>query len=144
VLPSLEAIAEDLRVLYDAGFRGIVTYSAGGIFGDIPRLAREAGFDGVVMGIWTPGDPDETLSAINAAPFIDGYVVGNEGIYFNRYDFATLEAAIRDLRQKTNKWVTTTEVISLYGDPNILGVGDWIFPNVHPYWQGIVDPLDAA
>ena len=78
--PSLESIAEDLRVLYEAGFRGIVTYEASGVFAEIPRLAREAGFEGILMGVWTPGDEAETQAAMDAAPFVDGYVVGNEGL----------------------------------------------------------------
>ena len=144
LMPSFESIAEDLRVLYEAGFRGIVTYEAGGVFAEIPRLAHEAGFEGVLMGVWMPGDEAETQAAVNAAPFVDGYVVGNEGLYFDRYEFPVLAQAIDDLRQKTGKPVTTTEVLSLYNDPELIGLGDWLFPNAHPYWQSITDPEAAV
>ncbi|MBN1200621.1 MAG: hypothetical protein JXJ20_02075 [Anaerolineae bacterium] len=144
VVPADADMAEDLRVLYEAGFRGIVTYGAGGVLSNVPRLAREAGFEGVVMGIWTPGDPDETMAAVTAAADVDGYVVGNEGINFGRYDFDTLKAAIIDLREQTGKPVTTTDVVSLYStDEALLTVGDWIFPTVHPYWQNYLDPVEA-
>ena len=144
LMPSTESIAEDLRTLYEVGFRGIVTYEAGGVFAEIPRLAREAGFEGVLMGLWTPGDEAEAQAAVNAAPYVDGYVVGNEGLSFDRYEFPVLEKAINDLRQKTGKPVTTTEVLSLYNDENLLRLGDWLFPNAHPYWQSITDPIAAV
>ena len=144
LMPSAESITEDLRVLYTAGFRGIVTYSAADIFAEIPRLAREVGFEGVVMGIWSPGDEAETQAAINALSFVDGYVVGNEGLSFHRYDYLTLDQAVKSPRQKTGKPVTTTDVISLYGDDQLINLGDWVFPNVHPYWQSITDPIAAV
>jgi hypothetical protein len=76
---------------------------------------------------------------------VDGYVVGNEGLFFHRYDYEILESAIIDLRQKSNKPVTTTEVFNLYfTDNKLLSLGDWIFPNAHPYWQNITDPVQAV
>ncbi len=41
------------------------------------------------MGIWSPGDALETENAISQANSVDGYVVGNEGLFFGRYDLAT-------------------------------------------------------
>ena len=144
-MPDTEEIVEDLRVLYEAEFRGIVTYGAGGVLSEIPRLAREVGFEGVVMGIWTPGDPEETEAAIQATSYVDGYVVGNEGLFFDRYDFEALERAVSELRVETGKPVTTSEVLSLYyTEEKLLRLGDWVFPNAHPYWQGITDPSDAV
>jgi exo-beta-1,3-glucanase (GH17 family) len=146
VLPTEQDIREDLQALYDFGFRGIVTYSADGIFGDIPRIAREVGFEGVVMGIWSPGNASETANAIAAVADVDGYVVGNEGVFFERYGLDDVRGAIADLQAETNKPVTTTEVLALY-DPtnenNVLGLGDWLFPNVHPYWAGVTQPERA-
>ena len=144
-LPSEEQIRADLEVLYNAGFRGLVTYSASDIFADVPRLAHEAGFEGIVMGIWMPGDKSETQAALEALPYVDGYVIGNEGLTFDRYDYATLEQSVIDLRQKSTRPVTTTEVNNLYfKDEKLLNLGDWIFPNAHPYWQNITDPIQAV
>lgn len=142
---SEEVIREDLQILLDAGFRGIVTYSSSGILAEVPRIAVEMGFEGIIMGIWSPGDAEETGAALQAVNYIDGYVVGNEGLFFDRYNLETLELAIAELKAKTRKPVTTTEVLSLYfHEPKVLELGDWLFPNVHPYWQGITDPYEAA
>jgi exo-beta-1,3-glucanase (GH17 family) len=138
-------IREDLRILYEAGFRGVVTYSAGGVLAEVPRLARETGFEGIVIGVWAPGDAEEIGAALQTDTYVDGYVVGNEGLYFNRYDLDTLERAVAELKERTGKPVTTTEVLSLYfKEPRLLELGDWTFPNTHPYWQGITDPFDAV
>ncbi len=144
-IPTEEQITDDLKVLYAAGFRGIVTYGSGGVLAEVPRLAREAGFQGVVMGIWAPDDASETEAAVRALPYVDGYVAGNEGISFDRYDYATLEQAVTALRKATSKPVTTTEVFTQYfKNPKLLTLGDWVFPNAHPYWQQITDPLQAS
>ena len=144
LVPTAEQIVEDLQVLYDAGFRGIVTYGADGILSQIPTLAREVGFEGVVMGIWTPNDPEETDAALQAVAEVDGFVVGNEGVFFDRYDMDTLEQAIVDLRASSEKPVTTSEVLSLYyTEEKLMSLGDWVFPNAHPYWAGITNPEEA-
>jgi hypothetical protein len=82
-------------------------------------------------------------NAINAAPFVDGYCIGNEGLSAGRYTRAELEEAMDELRGATGKPVTTTEPSGEYqGD--LMDFGDWIFPNVHPYWHGFTDPLAAV
>lgn len=146
-LPTEQDITDDLQWLYDFGFRGVVTYGATDTLAEIPRLARAVGFEGVVMGIWTPGDATETEAAVAAVDHVDGYVVGNEGLYNERYDLATLEAAIADLQAQTGKPVTTTEVQPLYEpgvENSVLALGDWVFPNIHPFWNRVTDPYDAA
>jgi len=145
LMPALEEIRKDLDLLYETGFRGIVTYGASDVLSEIPRLAREAGFEAVVMGIYVPGDLQETEAAVAAVLYVDGYVVGNEGLFFDRYDFQTLEKAVTELRKKSCRPVTTTEVLQLYyTDENLLRLGDWVFPNAHPYGQDITDPIEAV
>ncbi|HML23384.1 MAG TPA: hypothetical protein PKD09_17140 [Aggregatilinea sp.] len=146
-MPAEQDISDDLQMLFDVGFRGVVTYGSEGTMAEIPRLARGVGFQGVVMGIWTPGSEAETAAAVAAVDYVDGYVVGNEGLYNDRYDFATLEAAMADLKAQTGKPVTTTEVQPLYEkdvENGVLDVGDWVFPNIHPFWAHVTDPADAA
>ncbi|HID61128.1 MAG TPA: hypothetical protein EYP49_00050, partial [Anaerolineae bacterium] len=29
-------------------------------------------------------------------------------------------------------------------NPQVMNLGDWVFPNVHPYWHGITDPSQAV
>jgi exo-beta-1,3-glucanase (GH17 family) len=148
---SLEAtsaeIVADLAVLREAGFNGLVTYASAGAMGrELPALAQEAGFEGLIMGIWDPDSLEEYDAAINAAQnkIVLGYCIGNEG--FNRprrYDMSELSASIQKLRQATGKPVTTTEEIDDYYNEKLLQLGDWIFPNAHPYFHHQSEPDSA-
>jgi exo-beta-1,3-glucanase (GH17 family) len=142
---STQAIHEDLAVLRQAGFTGLVTYGSTGRMGhNFPTLAESAGFQGLLMGIWDPTNQEELANARAAAklPITLGFCVGNEGLH-RRYELPVLSAAIKSLRQATGKPVTTTEEIDDYADPALLQLGDWVFPNAHPYFHNQLDP-DAA
>ena len=144
--PTLDTLRSDLAVLRQAGFNGLITYGASGVLGsDLPRLAEEAGFDGVIMGIWDI-DSAEELGAARAAAARDnvlGYCLGNEGLG-RRYDLAALRKGIAELKQATGKPVATTEEFDDYFDPDIRAVGDWVFPNTHPIFHGRHDPPRAV
>jgi exo-beta-1,3-glucanase (GH17 family) len=140
-----ESIREDLTVLRRAGFTGLVTYSSSGVLGrELPTLAQSQGFQGLIMGIWDPSNQEEIAAAEAAAefPIVLGFCVGNEGLQ-KRYEMPALSATIKDLREKTGKPVATTEEIDDYSDENLLQLGDWVFPNTHPYFHNQLDP-DAA
>ncbi|NER78979.1 MAG: hypothetical protein F6K42_05250 [Leptolyngbya sp. SIO1D8] len=144
VWPSVEDIREDFRALRSVGFAGLVTYGAysadpsnpnQGV--DISGLAQEAGFNGMIVGVWDPTDERELQAAEEASrhPVVVGYSVGNEGLGI-RYDFETLLRAMNRLRRTTGKPVTTTEEFGDYYEvPDLAEAGDWIFPNVHPYFS---------
>jgi exo-beta-1,3-glucanase (GH17 family) len=142
-----DGIIADLAVSRIAGFNGLVTYTSAGIMGrELPALAQEAGFEGLIMGIWDPDSQEEYDAALNAAKndIVLGYCIGNEG--FNgprRYDMSKLSAAIQKLREATGKPVTTTEEIDDYYDKELLQLGDWIFPNAHPYYHHQLKPESA-
>jgi len=145
ILPSEDDISADLQALHGAGFRGLVTYGSESTFRHIPRIAREIGFQGVIMGVWSPTSVEEMANARGAVDYVDGYSVGNEGLFFGRYDFDTLKIAMDDLRAITAKPVATTEVLnSYYSDDQVRQLGDWAFPNVHPYWNGMKNPQQAV
>src|SRR6185503_18978769 len=135
-----DEILADLDVLRDAGFNGLVTYgSAGNMGSELPVLAQEAGFEGLIMGIWDPNSEEEYDAAVHAAQndIVLGYCIGNEG--FNRpsrYDMTILSSSVQKLREATGKPVTTTEEIDDYFyNEKLLQFGDWIFPNAHPYFH---------
>jgi exo-beta-1,3-glucanase (GH17 family) len=142
-----DEIIADLAVLRIAGFNGLVTYTSAGIMGrELPALAQEAGFEGLIMGIWDPDSQEEYDAAIHAAQnnIVLGYCIGNEG--FNkasRYDMPKLSASIQKLREATGKPVTTTGEIYDYYDDGLAQLGDWIFPNANPYFHNQVDPASA-
>jgi hypothetical protein len=76
-----------------------------------------------------------------------GYGIGNEGLYQNRerYTIPELCSAISDLRISTGKPVATSEEMDDYSfHPELLFVGDWLFPIAHPYWHSTKYPLDAV
>jgi len=151
--PSEQDINEDLRVLHDAGFNGLVTYgsiymnedSSNEIL-DIPKLAQKAGFDSMIMGVWDPTNERElrTAETISQDSIVVGYSVGNEGLDI-RYDLDTLTSAMDRLRKATGKPVTTTEQVNDYYENSPLWtISDWIFPNVHPYFSGNRNPNEAV
>lgn len=132
LFPSDESIKEDLKVLVNSGFQGIVTYGADGTLGEIPKIARGSGFKGVIMGIWDLNSREEFNNAVKMAPYVDGYCVGNEGLDA-RYGLEKLKAVMLDIKTKTGRAVTTTEEIFDYGKQYVCELGDWIFPNAHPF-----------
>lgn len=151
IWPGEASLRQDLQTLRNYGFQGIATYSAYNILGKIPQLAREIGFEGVIMGLWNFPQIDpvagqiEWNNALLARDYVDGYCVGNEGILTGRYSLAVLTEAVNSLRNITHKPVTTNEELNIYlNDSALLSLGDWIYPNAHPYWAGVKEPLPAV
>ncbi len=135
VYPSVDAIKEDLRVLKKGGFSGIVTYGSEKTLGQVPVLAKELGFEGVIMGIWDPQSSEEMENAVSMKKYADGYCVGNGGLN-KYYDEELLRQSMATLRLRTRRPVTTTEGIDLYFKHNwLLEVGDWVFPDARLYWN---------
>ncbi len=139
--PAAGAIYSDLQTLKKAGFTGLITYGSSGIMGkQFLTIAASLGYQGILMGIWSPTNQPELNSAVNAAamPIVLGYSIGNEGLgdSHSRYSVPDLCSAISDLRAHTGKPVTTSEDIEVYYRwPQLLSVGDWLFPISHPYWH---------
>lgn len=147
-MPSRAQVVEDLRLLRTNGFRSIVTYGARGVQGSIPEIARQEGFDGmVIMGIWDPFSEEEWHNAVAQAPFIDGYCLGNEGLGV-RYNPEELAAKMTALRRMTGRPVTTTEPIDSYlAGPYrewLLAHSDWLFPLAQPFFATPWDPTQAV
>jgi exo-beta-1,3-glucanase (GH17 family) len=147
LIPSNESIRADLEALRQARFTGIVTYSTD-IVDDIsqfPFLAESVGMKGIILGIWDPTNNVEIAKAELAGRhnLVLGFCVGNEGLD-QRYDLKTLSLAMDKVRRETLKPVATTEEIDDYGKAELLTLGDWVFPNVHPYWHNITEPIPAV
>jgi exo-beta-1,3-glucanase (GH17 family) len=146
LMPDTASMLLDLEALSRAGFTGLVTYGSDGILGRaLPGLAERAGLQGIIMGIWNIENEQELVQAKAAArsKIVLGYCVGNEGLGA-RYSIQQLAAAIADLRTATGLPVATTEQVEDYADPALLNLGDWVFPNVHPYWHNILDAKRAV
>jgi exo-beta-1,3-glucanase (GH17 family) len=143
---SVEAIRDDLASLRQAHFSGLVTYSAKGRLGrELISLAKNAGFQGIIIGVWDPMNEDELSAAKSAAAseIVVGFCIGNEGLMTKRYTLEELESAINDVRKATGKPVTTAETIDTY-DEKLLHLVDWVFPNAHPYFSNVTEPKAAV
>jgi len=147
--PTADTLYQDLRVLRRAGFTGLITYGSAGIMGtQFLSVAGSLGFQGVIMGIWSPDNPAELnhAQAAGSLPIVLGYVMGNEGLSGarDRYTLSDLCSAITGLRTSSGKPVATAEDVDTYSyRPGLLSVGDWLFPIAHPYWHAIEEPRKA-
>jgi len=145
--PTKESIRADLRALRQVGFTGLVTYACGGLFGrEVVAAAADLGFRGVIIGVWDPTSELELTSAIQLGQedVVIGFCVGNEG-YRRRYPPQVLEDAMDRVRSATGKPVTTTEEIGDYeAFEELVGLGDWVFPNAHPFFNGRRTPAAAV
>ena len=157
--PTPNGVRADLQRLAAAGFRGLVTYRADyydqdqvranpeGVEAlDLPTIAASLGFRGLVLGMWDPNNPKEWAAVDRQGhhPLVLGFTVGNEGLG-RRYDWATLHGAIDRLQQTHGKPVSTSEELPDYFlDRRLRRLGDWLFPNAHPYFAGVKEPGAAA
>ena len=153
--PSQDNIKKDLDILLGKNIKGIITYGANDGLKSIPQLAKQKGIQGVVMGIWdldrnTSNGQKEWVNAVAAKDSVDGYCAGNEGLLRHDYSFSDVQNYVDALRLATGKPVTTSETWSYYFVSqdvwgfDSLGLGDWIFPNVHPYFADIKDATQAV
>jgi exo-beta-1,3-glucanase (GH17 family) len=144
---QVQTIRDDLKVLAKARFEGIVTYGCGGALREVPRLAREAGISHVILGVWDPTNVLEMDTALSLAREVDGYCIGNEGFVpgqKGRYGLGELKQAMERLRAATDKPVTTSEEMDDYlNESALFELGDWVFPNVHPYWANKLEARRA-
>jgi exo-beta-1,3-glucanase (GH17 family) len=145
--PSVDEIRKDLSALRLARFTGLVTYGSSGVLGrELPALAESEGFKGLVVGVWNPKNTEEIAAAKAAAsnPVVIGFCVGNEGLG-KRYSFQELAHTMQDLRNATRKPVTTAEEIDdYYQQRELLSIGDWLFPNAHPFFHDRLSPKSAV
>jgi exo-beta-1,3-glucanase (GH17 family) len=142
---DIKSIMEDLNLLMLAGVNGIITYSADNRAGLSTMDIAYDRMDKIIVGVWDPTSEEEMQNAIavGGKDKVVGFVVGNEGLN-NRYTLTVLQRAMDRLRQETGKPVTTTEELGDYNDPTLMALGDWVFPNVHPYFAEKTDPAEAA
>jgi exo-beta-1,3-glucanase (GH17 family) len=148
-----EDIVADLRALIDLGLSptkaGLCTYSCSPREGtdQVPRVARELGFAGMLVGVWAIDDERERDAARRLAKegLVDAICLGNEGLE-SRYEWPALRRAMQSLRVETQLPVSTSEQIDDYGARNLTAETetDFIYPNIHPVFRGESDVMEAA
>jgi len=143
-----DALRADLALLRPH-FDGLISYSAAEGLDALPRLARELGFRAVIIGIWDPTDPAEVERALAAArgepDTVLALALGNEGLFFHRYDPAALAAAFARARALAPELpLALSEPFSVYLDGSeSLPEADLWLPTVHPIdqpWYGKAPP----
>ena len=120
-------------------FDGLVTYSSARGLDAVPVVARQLGFRAVVLGVWDPSNAEELSRAIASARQSPGIVIalalGNEGLFFERYDASTLARAFARARAEApGVAVTTTEPFSSHLEPARaaeMPAQDFLLPTVH-------------
>ncbi|MGA1132294.1 MAG: hypothetical protein ACO31I_08505 [Prochlorotrichaceae cyanobacterium] len=151
--PTQAEVEADLRTLRAFGITGLVTYRANyndrndpSTLLNLPDLAQQEGFEGIILGIWDLDSTaeQEAVAVFQEHPLVQGIVAGNEGLG-RRYTWDTLSRTIATLQTQTQKPVTTSEELRDYFlDDRLRQVGDWLFPNAHPYFGQVKEPLAAA
>jgi exo-beta-1,3-glucanase (GH17 family) len=133
-------IRNELQILYNRGFRGLVTYAFYNGREEIPRIAKEIGFQQVIAGLWAVQNYQGEKA--NLTPerlqYIDGLVVGNEVRHRNDYSLDELRCRVNEIKALSNKPTTTADAWHLYtqgGEPALMQIGDWVFPNLHPFYE---------
>lgn len=145
--PTEAQIRFDLEQLYSEGWRSLYSYTLDGVIAEVPRIAKEVGFDYTLAGVFFFNEAQlarEKVAAQAQLEHIDGFIVGNEGLLFGRYSGERLVEEVLFF-QTLGKPVTTTEVGFIYqAVPQLLDVGDFVFYNSQPWFNDTLDPADPA
>lgn len=150
IIPPPASIQEDLQLIRQLGFDGIITYGNSNL-ADIPQIASQEGLH-VIFGVWDPTDYEELDLAITSANYVDAYCIGNEGMN-SRYFLTDLLSAFDYVRNNApGKSITTAEQWGDYftsaptpaPEPTMVALGDWLSPIVHPYWDNHHDSIEQA
>lgn len=133
IYPSIQSIKDDLILLKNNGFDGVITYECRNVLAHIPEIARTIGLE-VIQGIWDPANKKELDRAVEKSHIVQAYCIGNEGLG-TRYSLRDLDQGVTYIANKTGIPVGISEQIHLYfQQPKLIDIGDWIFPIVHPHF----------
>ena len=139
---NADSIRADLRALRPY-FNALVTYTSrdGGEL--VPGIAEELGYKAVIIGIWTPGDPEELSNALKLArrypKLIVGLSIGNEVVFGKRGTWANLERYIALTRSRLPELpLTVSEPFAQFLDSDasdVRGDLDFMLVNIHPIFE---------
>ena len=146
----------ELEMLFDFGFRGIVTNAMTYGMEALPRVAKQVGFRYVITKLWWADDDALEIEKRNVEETIDdidAIVVGNEVVHKAIFRaepgdeaLERLRAEIEGFQQAYGKPVST----GLHRDEWILypqmatDLGDFVFPNLQPWWAPIRNNPEVA
>lgn len=136
---SIRADLAALRPWFDA----LVTYTArdGGEL--VPGIAEELGYKAVIVGIWTPGDPEELSNALKLAKrhpkLVVGLALGNEIVFGKRGTWADLARYVKLTRERVPEVpIAVSEPFAQFLESDAGGVLaglDFMLVNIHPVFE---------
>lgn len=146
------SIRKDLEALRPA-FEGLVLY--GYHEACTPRIvevAKGLKYDTLFIAVWDVRSSKELEGAAKLAAeyemdFAIGVLVGNEGITFNRYEPEDLKIAGERIRRMLPKTIPigTSEPLVGYEKDFVRDFGDFLAPNIHPFFdRPLLAPPEAA
>lgn len=139
---SAESIRADLVALRPY-FDGLITYSARDGNEHVADIAQELGYKAVVIGLWTPADPEEVRNAIRAVKahpkLVVGISLGNEIVFGKRGTWANLQSYLSLMRSRIpDVPLTVAEPFAqfLEGDADdVRDQLDFMLVNIHPIFE---------
>lgn len=139
---SAESVRADLKALRPY-FDGLITYSARDGNEHVAGIAQELGYKAVIIGLWTPADPEEVRNAIRAAKayprLVVGISLGNEIVFGKRGTWANLKSYLALMRARIpDVPLTVAEPFAqfLEGDASdVRGDLDFMLVNIHPIFE---------
>ncbi len=141
---ELAAVLRDARGL---GFSAVIPFGSTGLE-NLPRLAREQGFQFVVGAVYwydVATLDHEIQAVVRMKDFVDLVVVGSEGLREGRYTIGELERVMDRVGRLTGKPVVTAESIDQFiAHPELARLGAATYVNIHPWFAGIRDPIAGA
>ena len=151
---SKESIRADLKSLRPY-FDGLITYSARDGNEYVADVAAELGYKALIIGLWTPADPEEVGNAIRMArahpDLVVGMSLGNELILGKRSTWKQLDQYLTLMRSRIPDMpLTITEPFAQFLDSDSSDVRDnldFLLVNVHPIfesWFGTAGPDNWA
>ena len=151
-----QQLQTELELLYDHGFRGLVTNAMTYGLEAAPGVAKRLGFRHVIAKLWWADDATLEIEKRNVAQAIadiDALVVGNETVHKAMVRgepgdeaVARLQREIESAQRAYGKPVTT----GLHRDdwvryPEIATeFGDFVFPNLQPWWVQLRNNPETA
>jgi exo-beta-1,3-glucanase (GH17 family) len=145
-----EQLRSELQRLHDAGFRGLVTNTMAFGVQAAPQIAKDCGFEHVVVKLWWQDDDllaEEKRNLDAVIESVDAVCVGNEIIQKGIADHDRLVREVDEARERFGRPVTTgfQPPDWQYFPDLATEVGDFCFLNLHPWWVlHRNDPLSAA
>jgi DNA-binding winged helix-turn-helix (wHTH) protein len=133
--PSVDALRKDLRVLRSAGFDGLITFRARGTLAQIPRIAHDQGFKGVIAGLI-----GERQGVKEMAPWVDSFCVSHNQMFTSE----ALIGLMDEVREAAGRPVTATWYLGS-DEPlheAVADACDWLFPDVGVLWREEVVPVE--